>query len=498
MKFVLSIDQGTTGTRAMIFNYKGEEMSKSYIEHKQIFPEPGWVEHDPEEIWTNTLFVVKDALSSANLEFDQICSIGITNQRETIVVWNRETNKPLNNAIVWQCRRTASMCDDLKNDGFFEIFNNKTGLVLDPYFSGTKIRWLLENSSKISNLEQDNLAVGTIDSWLIWNLTGKHITDYSNASRTLLFNIHSLDWDNELLEIMKIPKSILPEVRLSSDKELYGYTKKHLFGYEIPVAGCAGDQQAALFGQTCFEVGDVKNTYGTGNFMLMNTGDKAIKSQTGLLTTIAWNIDNKPTYALEGSVFITGAAIQWLEKGIEILQSKEELTTIMNETPDTQDVFFVPAFVGLGAPYWDSHARGTIVGLTRGTSRDHLIRATLESICYQSEDVFEAMCQDSGTQIKKLRVDGGVTNCSPLLQFQADISNIIVEKPRINETTALGAAYLAGLAVNYWENFDDIRRNFQIEQSFESLISESKRENLKKKWKVAIQQTLGYKTNQIS
>ena len=494
MKFVLSIDQGTTGTRAMIFNHKGEEVSKSYIEHKQIFPHPGWVEHEPEEIWQNTLFVIKDSLSSTNIESTQISSIGITNQRETVVAWNKETNKPLNNAIVWQCRRTADMCDNLKNEGYFEIFNAKTGLVLDPYFSGTKIRWLLENSSKISNIEQDKLAIGTVDSWLIWNLTGKHITDYSNASRTLLFNIHSGEWDDELLEILKVPKSILPEPRPSSDKELYGYTKEKLFGYAIPVAGCAGDQQAALFGQTCFEVGDVKNTYGTGNFMLMNTGEQAIKSESGLLTTIAWKINNKLTYALEGSVFITGAAIQWLEKGINILGSKEDLTTIMNETPDTEGVFFVPAFVGLGAPYWDGHARGTIVGLTRGSNRNHIIRATLESICYQSEDVFDAMCKDSGTQIKKLRVDGGVTNCSPLLQFQADISNVTVQKPRINETTALGAAYLAGLAVNYWENFEDISRNFQIEQSIEPILSETDREILKRQWKIAVNQTRGYKS----
>lgn len=490
MKFVLSIDQGTTGTRAMVFNYEGDAVSKSYVEHKQIFPQPGWVEHNPEEIWKNTQTVTKNALSSANLEPSQICSIGITNQRETIVAWNKETNKPLHNAIVWQCRRTADICDTLKNEGFFEVFNSKTGLVLDPYFSGTKIKWLLEKSDRVTNqIDQENLAVGTIDSWLIWNLTGKHVTDYSNASRTLLFNIHSGEWDDELLEIMNIPKSILPEARPSSDKEIYGHTKESLFGCEIPVAGCAGDQQAALFGQTCFETGDVKNTYGTGNFMLMNTGEEVIKSQAGLLTTIAWKINNRLTYALEGSVFITGAAIQWLEEGIEILETKEDLTTIMNETSDTQGVFFVPAFVGLGAPYWDSRARGTIVGLTRGTNKEHIIRATLESICYQSEDVFEAMCKDSGTQIQTLRVDGGVTNCSPLLQFQADISNIIVQKPKINETTALGAAYLAGLAVNYWEDLEDIRKNFLIDQSFHPTISLEKRESLKRQWKQAIKQT---------
>ena len=490
MKFVLSIDQGTTGTRAMIFNHRGEEVSKSYVQHKQIFPQPGWVEHDPEEIWENTLNVIKDAISLANLDVKQVCSIGVTNQRETVVAWNKETNKPLNNAIVWQCRRTADICETLKKDGFFKIFNSKTGLVLDPYFSGTKIKWLLANSSKVQDqLKIDNLAVGTIDSWLIWNLTGEHVTDFSNASRTLLFNIHTGEWDNELLEIMKIPESILPEVRPSSDKDFYGFTKKQIQGSEVPVAGCAGDQQAALFGQTCFEEGDVKNTYGTGNFMLMNSGNRAIQSKNGLLTTIAWKIDNTLTYALEGSVFITGAAIQWLEKGIKILESKEELTRVMNETPDTQGVFFVPAFVGLGAPYWDSYARGTMVGLTRGTTRDHIIRATLESICFQSEDVFEAMSKDSGNPITVLRVDGGVTNCLPLLQFQADISNIIVQKPKVNETTALGAAYLAGLAINYWENLEDIRQNFLIEHTFESTMTLEKREALKDQWTKAIRQT---------
>ena len=490
MKFVLSIDQGTTGTRAMIFNHSGEEVSKSYVEHKQIFPNPGWVEHNPDEIWRNTLKVVKDAIISANLDPVQICSIGVTNQRETVVAWNKETNTPLHNAIVWQCRRTAEMCDALKNDGFFEVFNSKTGLVIDPYFSGTKIKWLLANSSKVQDqLKNENLAVGTIDSWLIWKLTGKHVTDYSNASRTLLFNIHTGEWDNELLEIMKIPKSILPEVRPSSDKNFYGFTKKQIIGSEIPVAGCAGDQQAALFGQNCFEPGDVKNTYGTGNFMLMNTGNRAIQSKNGLLTTIAWKIDDNLTYALEGSVFITGAAIQWLENGIEILKNKEELTRVMNETPDTQGVFFVPAFVGLGAPYWDSYARGTIVGLTRGTTRDHIIRATVESICFQSEDVFKAMSKDSDTPITVLRVDGGVTKCLPLLQFQADLSNVNVQKPRVNETTALGAAYLAGLAVNYWENLEAIRQNFLIEQTFESTMTSEKRDALKDLWEKAIRQT---------
>ena len=488
MQFVLSIDQGTTGTRAMIFNNNGDEISKNYIEHKQFFPNLGWVEHDANEIWKNTVTVTKDALNGGKVTPNQICSIGITNQRETIIVWDKETGKPLNNAIVWQCRRTAEICSELKKNGYEEVFNERTGLVLDPYFSGTKIKWLLENSEKINRkAESGNAVFGTIDSWLIWNLTGKLVTDYSNASRTLLFNIHTLEWDEELLEILKIPIDVLPEVRPSSDKDFYGYSKPDVFEQEIPVAGNAGDQQAALFGQTCFKVGEVKNTYGTGNFMLLNTGSKAIKSQNGLLSTIAWGIDNEITYALEGSVFITGAAIQWLEQGLEILDNKALLAEIMNNTPDTQGVFFIPAFVGLGAPYWDPFARGTIVGLTRGTKREHIIRATLESICYQSEDVFEAMKNDSDIAIDMIRVDGGVANCSPLLQFQADISNVIVQKPKINETTALGAAYLAGLAVGYWESLDDIRKNFLLDSEFKPTMNDKKRTELLKEWQKTIE-----------
>ena len=488
MQFVLSIDQGTTGTRAMIFNQKGEEVSKNYIEHKQFYPNLSWVEHDANEIWKNTITVIKNALIAGNVKPNQICSIGITNQRETIVVWDKETGTPLNNAIVWQCRRTAEICAELKANGYEALFNDKTGLVLDPYFSGTKIKWLLENSDKIKRkVEQGTAVLGTIDSWLIWKLTGNLVTDYSNASRTLLFNIHSLEWDDELLEILKIPVDILPEVKPSSDQDFYGYTNPGLFEAEIPVAGDAGDQQAALFGQTCFNVGEVKNTYGTGNFMLLNTGKKAIKSENGLLTTIAWGINNEITYALEGSVFITGAAIQWLESGLEILENKEQLTEVMNSTPDTQGVFFIPAFVGLGAPYWDPFARGTMVGLTRGTTKEHIIRATLESICYQSEDVFEAMKRDSNLEINMIRVDGGVTNCLPLLQFQADISNVIVQKPKINETTALGAAYLAGLAVGYWESLDDIRKNFLIDKEFKPTIKNEKRKDLLKEWRRLIE-----------
>ncbi len=490
MKFILSIDQGTTGTRAMVFNKNGSEISKDYIEHEQIFPKPGWVEHHPTEIWEKTRIVVKNTLTKVKLSSEDIASIGITNQRETVVAWNTITGLPLHNAIVWQCRRTADLCIRLKEDGYSELFTSKTGLVLDPYFSGTKIRWLIDNSTKVQEaLQHGNLAVGTIDSWLIWNLTGRNITDFSNASRTLLFDIHKGVWDEELLEILKIPLHILAEVKPSSDKETYGTTKEELLGTTIPVAGNAGDQQAALFGQTCFEEGSIKNTYGTGNFMLMNTGMKPVKSENGLLTTIAWKIDDDIKYALEGSVFITGAVIQWLEEGIAILDDKSELERIMVEQNDTEGVFFVPAFVGLGAPHWDPYARGMIIGLTRGTTRDHLIRAAMESICYQSEDIFDLMKKDSGIPINMVRVDGGVTNNSPLLQFQSDISNVIVQKPVVNETTALGAAYLAGLAVEYWTDLDDIRSNFQVEEEFTPNMEENLRGSILKAWRRALERS---------
>jgi len=487
MKYVLSIDQGTTGTRAMIFDHDGHEVSKSYVAHEQIYPKAGWVEHNPLEIWENTKHTIKEALSLAKLEPSALVSIGITNQRETIVAWDSNTGLPLYNAIVWQCRRTAEMCDQLKKDGYEEIFKEKTGLLLDPYFSGTKIRWLLENVPKVKEAQKNGtLKVGTIDSWLIWNLTGKHVTDLSNASRTLLLDIHKSQWDEELLEILSIPAFILPELRPSSDKETYGSTKKELLGVEIPVAGDAGDQQAALFGQNCFEAGQVKNTYGTGNFMLMNTGTRAIKSNTGLLTTIAWKIDNDVYYALEGSVFITGAAIQWLENGLNILESKERLTEVMLKLESTEGVYFVPAFTGLGAPYWDPYARGLIIGITRGTTQDHIIRATLEAICYQSEEVFQAMKKDSNREITILRVDGGVTACDSLLQFQADISGIKVQRPVVNETTALGAAYLAGLATGFWDTLDDIKLNFQISAEFEPNMPSDKKAKMLEKWREAV------------
>ena len=494
MRFVLSIDQGTTGTRAMIFNKRGEEIAKDYVEHEQFFPKLGWVEHHPTEIWEKTKVVMRNALDKAKITSEAICSIGIANQRETVVAWNTNTGLPLHKAIVWQCRRTADMCSQLKEEGFSALFTNTTGLVLDPYFSGTKIKWLLVNSSKVQDaLKSGNLAVGTIDSWLIWNLTGENLTDYSNASRTLLFDIHKGLWSEELLEILDIPLHILPEVRPSSDKEIYGYTKDGIFGSSIPIAGVAGDQQAALFGQTCFKAGSIKNTYGTGNFMLLNTGSKPVKSDSGLLTTIAWKIDSDTQYALEGSVFITGAVIQWLEEGIRILENKSDLERIMNELTNTDGVFFVPAFVGLGAPHWDAYARGMIIGLTRGTTRDHIIRAAMESICYQSEDIFELMKKDSGLSIDILRVDGGVTNNSQLLQFQSNISNVTVQKPVIHETTALGAAYLAGLAVDYWTSLDDINQNFQVEKEFLPNMNQSERNSLLQTWKKALERSMNWR-----
>ena len=493
MQYVLSIDQGTTGTRTMIFNKEGKAISKDYIEHEQIFPHPGWVEHKPIEIWEKTQSTIKNSLSTAKLASDDICSVGVTNQRETVVAWNKETGNPLCNAIVWQCRRTSEICDKLKEEGYSDIFKKKTGLVLDPYFSGTKIKWMLENLTAVKDACDDHkLLVGTIDSWLIWNLTGNHITDPSNASRTLLFNIQKGVWDSELLEILGIPLEILPEVRSSCDRDTYGETKSRVLS-GVPVAGNAGDQQAALFGQTCFDEGSVKNTYGTGNFMLLNTGRKIVESKQGLLTTVAWKIDDVITYALEGSVFITGAALQWLEEGIGILDDKNLLSEIMSSTPSTEGVYFVPAFVGLGAPYWDPYTRGTILGLTRGTSREHIIRATLESICYQSEDVLDVMRQESGLKVDMLRVDGGITRCSPLLQFQADVSNTIVQKPSVMETTALGAAYLAGLAVNYWDNMGEIRRNFRIDSEYKSSMSHEERISLINIWKKAVETAQNWK-----
>ena len=489
--YILAIDQGTTSSRAIVFNHDGETVASSQREFTQHFPKPGWVEHDPDEIWGTTLAVMADAMGRKDINPSQIAAIGITNQRETTVVWDAETGKPIHNAIVWQDRRTASICDNLKDQGLEEKIKNKTGLVVDAYFSGTKIKWLLDNvDGAREKAEAGKLRFGTIDSWLIWKLTGgeTHVTDYTNASRTLIYNIFDLEWDQEMLDILDIPESMLPEVKQSS--EVYAKTADyHFFGQNVPIAGIAGDQQAATFGQVCYDEGTAKNTYGTGCFMLMNTGENAVKSENGLLTTIAYGVDGKVNYALEGSIFIAGAAIQWLRDEMELIDSAPESEVHARKVEDTGGVYVVPAFAGLGAPYWDMYARGTIVGLTRGSSKDHIIRATLESIAYQSRDVLESMEADSGIELKKMRVDGGAAMNDFLMQFQADILGSEVERPEINETTALGAAYLAGLAVGYWENKEELIKKWKKDKDFQSKMSADKRKNLYDGWKRAVERS---------
>jgi glycerol kinase len=486
--YILAIDQGTTSSRAIVFDHDGEIVSSSQREFTQHFPKPGWVEHDPDEIWGTTLAVMADAMGRKNINPPQIAAIGITNQRETTVVWDAETGEPIHNAIVWQDRRTASICDDLKDQGLEEKIKNKTGLVVDAYFSGTTIKWLLDHvEGARKKAEAGKLRFGTIDSWLIWKLTGgeTHVTDYTNASRTMIYNIFDLEWDQEMLDILEIPESMLPEVKQSS--EVYAETVDyHFFGQNVPIAGIAGDQQAATFGQVCYEKGMAKNTYGTGCFMLMNTGEKAVKSENGLLTTIAYGVDGKVNYALEGSIFIAGAAIQWLRDEMELIDSAPESEEHARKVEDTGGVYVVPAFAGLGAPYWDMYARGTIVGLTRGTSKEHIIRATLESIAYQSRDVLEAMEADSGIELKKMRVDGGAAMNDFLMQFQADILGSEVERPEINETTALGAAYLAGLAVGFWENKEELIEKWKQDKNFKSEMSADRRKKLYDGWKKAV------------
>ncbi|MGB9780187.1 glycerol kinase GlpK [Caldanaerobacter sp.] len=490
-KYVMALDQGTTSSRAIIFDHSGKMVASLNKEFRQIYPKPGWVEHDPMEIWESQIEVAKGVIEKAGIKPEDIVAIGITNQRETTVVWDKNTGKPIYNAIVWQCRRTAPICDDLKNKGFDTKIREKTGLVVDAYFSGTKVKWILDNvEGAREKAEKGELLFGNIDTWLIWNLTkGKvHVTDYSNASRTMLFNIHDLKWDKEILEELNIPENMLPEVKPSS--HVYGYTDKSLFGVEIPIAGDAGDQQAALFGQVCFKPGMAKNTYGTGCFMLMNTGEKAVPSKTGLLTTIAWGIDGKVEYALEGSIFITGAAIQWLRDELRIIDSAPQSEEYALKVEDTNGVYVVPAFVGLGAPYWDMYARGVIVGLTRGAKREHIIRATLESIAYQTRDVLEAMQEDSGIKLQALKVDGGASANNFLMQFQADILGVPVDRPQVIETTALGAAYLAGLAVGFWNSKEEIEKNWNIDRRFEPKMEEEKREKLYKGWKKAVERAM--------
>ncbi len=486
-QYILSFDQGTTSSRAIVFDKNGSIKSVAQKEFTQIFPQPGWVEHDANEIWGTQLGVAAEAITQAGLSVKDIAAIGITNQRETTVVWDKKTGTPIHNAIVWQDRRTANYCDDLKKQGHTKNIQQKTGLVIDAYFSATKLKWILDNAEGArTKAANDELCFGTIDTWLLWKLTnGKvHATDVSNASRTMLYNIHDLKWDDELLQLIDIPKNILPEVRSSS--EVYGETQNILTAHNIPIAGIAGDQQAALFGQMCIQPGMVKNTYGTGCFMLMNTGEQPIISNNNLLTTIAWQINGKTFYALEGSVFIAGAVVQWLRDGLHFVRSSTEIESLAKKVDDTGGVYIVPAFAGLGAPYWNQHARGTIVGITRGTNQSHIARAALESIAYQTMDVVNAMQADSKIVVKELRVDGGATANNLLMQFQSDILNTKVIRPKITETTALGAAYLAGLAVGYWKNMEEIQQQWQIDKIFEPAIDEEKRNNFSMQWKRAV------------
>ena len=485
-EFILALDQGTTSSRAIVFDRNGLPVATAQKEFTQFYPKPGWVEHDPDEIWSTQAGVALEAITKAGLESENIAAIGITNQRETTVVWNRKTGKPVYNAIVWQDRRTADFCDKLKIEGQSTTILKKTGLIIDAYFSATKVRWILDNVKGARKLaEEGELAFGTIDSWLVWNLTRghMHITDVSNASRTMLFNIHTLKWDEELLRIFNIPSSMLPDVRSSS--EVYGKTAG-LFAASVPVAGIAGDQQSALFGQMCIEPGMVKNTYGTGCFMMMNIGNKPIESKSRLLTTIAWKIGNETEYALEGSIFIAGAVVQWLRDGLGIIKKSADIEKLAAKVNDSEGVYFVPAFAGLGAPHWNQHARGTIVGLTRGSSSSHIARAALDSIAYQTLEVLLAMQKDSGIDIRELRVDGGATVNNQLMQFQADLLQAKVVRPKITETTALGAAYLAGLAVRYWSDINEIRKQWQIDRTFSPQIAEGETLSLIKGWHRAV------------
>ena len=492
-QYILALDQGTTSSRALVFDKSGNIRSVGQREFKQHYPKPGWVEHDADEIWSTQVGVVAEAVASAGVSFDEIAAIGITNQRETTLVWDRETGKPIHNAIVWQDRRTAEFCDGLKKDNLAGMIQEKTGLVIDAYFSGIKIRWILENvKGARAAAEAGKLAFGTMDSWLIWKMTdGKsHLTDVTNASRTLLFNIHTLQWDDELLKIFGVPRSMLPEVRSSS--EVYAETAGKLFNRRVPIAGIAGDQQAALFGQMCLEKGMLKNTYGTGGFMVLNTGDKPIQSKNNLLTTIGWQVNGKVTYALEGSIFIAGAVVQWLRDGLGIIRTSGEVEQLAASVPDNGGVYLVPAFAGLGAPHWDQFARGTIVGITRGTTSGHIARAALESIAYQTMDVLEAMEADSGVKVKELRVDGGATIDNLLMQFQADITDVPIVRPKILETTALGAGYLAGLAVGFWTDVKELQSQWQQDRQFKPAMEQGAREAMKGDWQKAVGRSKGW------
>ncbi len=505
-QYILALDQGTTSSRSMLFDKQGSIISVAQKEFKQIFPQPGWVEHDANEIWSTQFGTMAEAVAKAQITMKQVAGIGITNQRETTVVWDRKTSQPIYHAIVWQDRRTAAYCDELKAANHAGAIQEKTGLIIDAYFSATKLKWILDNvEGAREKAENGELAFGTIDTWLTWKLTNGevHVTDVSNASRTMLYNIHSLQWDEELLKLFNIPVSVLPEVKPSS--KIYGVTGNIIPDSSlpsvasakegIPIAGIAGDQQAALFGQMCTQPGMVKNTYGTGCFMLMNTGEKAISSKNNLLTTIAWQVDGKTEYALEGSVFIAGAVVQWLRDELKIIRTSAEVEKLAGQVQDTGGVYIVPAFAGLGAPHWNQHARGTIFGLTRGSSNAHIARAALDSIAYQTYDVLKAMEADSGIHIKELRVDGGATVNNQLMQFQSDILNTKVVRPKVTETTALGAAYLAGLAVGYWKNVDDIQQQWQVDKQFSPTLDDGKRNELVNGWQRAVKASIAWASN---
>ena len=492
-KYIMALDAGTTSSRCIIFNEHGKMVSVAQKEFKQYFPKPGWVEHDAMEIWSTQIGVAQEAMYRINITAKNIAAIGIANQRETTVVWDKKTGEPICHAIVWQCRRTAEYADKLKAKGLTDVFREKTGLIIDAYFSATKLKWILDNvPGARQKAENGQLLFGTIDSWLIWKLTGGkvHVTDYSNASRTMLFNIRKLEWDKDILKWLNIPECMLPEVKPSSC--IYGETDPSIFGASIPISGVAGDQQSALFGQTCFKAGEAKNTYGTGCFLLMNTGEKPVFSKNGLVTTIAWGLNNKVYYALEGSIFVAGAAIQWLRDELKVIDSSPDSEYMANKVKDTNGVYVVPAFTGLGAPYWDQYARGTIVGLTRGANKYHIIRATLDSLAYQTLDVLKAMEKDSGIHLDSLKVDGGACANNYLMQFQSDILNVPVHRPACIETTAMGASYLAGLAVKYWSSQKDILKNWEMSREFKPAMDENVRQNLTQGWHKAVKCSFGW------
>ena len=491
MKYILAIDQGTTSSRTILFDHEGKIRSVAQKEFTQIFPKPGWVEHNPQEIWASQATTMTEALTNVNAKGSDIVAVGITNQRETTIVWDAETGAPVYNAIVWQDRRTADYCDELRAQGLTDKIRSKTGLILDPYFSGTKVRWILENvPGARERANAGKLRFGTVDSWLVWNLTGgrHHVTDVSNASRTLLFNIHTLEWDDEMLELLGVPRSMLPEVRSSS--EIYGYTHARIFSFDVPIAGIAGDQQAALFGQMCTQPGDVKNTYGTGCFLLMNTGEQAITSKNNLLTTIAWKIGDKVNYALEGSIFVGGSVVQWLRDGLKVIASSADSEALATSVPDNGGVYFVPALTGLGAPHWDPFAKGTITGITRGTEVGHIVRAALEGIAFQTMDIVGAMQADAQVSLGDLKVDGGASRNDFLMQFQADVLETNVVRPTCVETTAKGAAYLAGLATGFWNSIDEIKAQWAIDKTFKPSLQEAEVKALRDGWADAVKRSL--------